>query len=162
MPPRNLVLATTHAQIEDYTDPVTPGAAVDLSCHIISIEPSGDTDIVDTPVYCDPSSRSEGTTTYELGITWAVSIDGDTSLAAEIEPFVGKTCRLTWWADGATHAEQAIIGMPLNPALVGTWEVGSRVESSTTHAMHTTPDRVTAPVEVLTAKATTTKASAAA
>jgi hypothetical protein len=155
----NLVLATTHVTVEDYTDPAVPGAPVDLSCHVISVEPSGDTDILDTPVFCDPSARAEGTTTYELSITWAVSIDGTESLAAVIAPFVGKTVRLTWWADGAENAEQVICGMPVNPALVGTWEVGSRVESSTSHAIRTTPSRVTAPAEVLAAAETASKTS---
>jgi hypothetical protein len=164
MPSMPLILSTTHATIEDYTTPATPGEPIDVSCHVISIEPSGDTEMVDTPVFCDPSSQGEGTTTYELAINWAVSIDGTDSLAELVAPLVGKTVRVTWWADGGTHAEQVICGLPINPALVGTWNVGERVESSTTHAIRTTPQRITAPVEVLTTEATTggAKAKAAA
>ena len=160
MPPKNLILSTTHATVEDYTTPATPGTPIDISCHVISIEASGDTEMVDTPVFCDPSSQGEGITTYELAISWAVSIDGADSLGTVIEPVVGKTVRITWWADGATNAEQVVCGMPINPALVGTWNVGERVESSTTHAIRTTPELVTVPVGGLMADESAAKSKA--
>jgi len=132
----------------------TPGTPVDVSCWVARAEISPSTDTADLATFCNPGGQAEGVTTWEVSIDWKSSHDsvaGD-DLYGVLSPLVGSDVVLTLMVSAASaKAWQGTIGLPVNPGLAGSWEPGSPIEASTTHALRSTPEIVAAPVTLETA-----------
>ena len=153
-----IVLTQPYIQFQE--DIPTPGAAIDVSCYVFRVEISPSTDTVDLATWCNPGAQAEGKTTWEATIDWKVSLDATESLYEDVEPLVGKDVLVSMQAQSATHALQFRIGLPFNPALSGGWEVGTVVETSTSHGLRAEPERITAVTPAVgMASASSSKAS---
>ena len=137
-----IVLTNPYIQFQEDATPV--GAAVDVSCFVFRVEVSPSTDTVDLATWCNPGAQAEGKTTWEATIDWKVSIDDPDGLFDAVDALVGSDVIVTMQAQNAAKALSFKIGLPFNPALAGGWEVGTVVESSTTHGLRAEPTRVAA------------------
>lgn len=107
-------------------------APVDASCHVRSVSIAADVDEVDVETWCNPGGTAPGEPTYTVDIDWVVNDDTDDVLAA----LLGQTVEVILTPDVSSVEELAVVidfGQ-VNPAVIGTWEVGGVIESSTSHS----------------------------
>jgi len=113
-------------------------AVIELDCDSNALEITGNTEDIDTGVFCEPGATEQGRTTY----TAVLSQLWSPALYTKLAPHVGQPCVLRFYPDATDTSRYITFDTRYASVPWGRFEVGQRVEVDLALAVLTAPTYV--------------------